>query len=160
MLRKLQLLNKYTTYCDERIMVKMNKRVQQKPRDENYERLKEELYASSTPSQDLDTGTRHVNEQSPWSSSVHEINKHFNAKQGARRRNPQSVLHEFPHVGTSNDTWTQAMNHEHERAQLEDEFQTSEVGEGMVNQLGVISLAKENFKTSKNKLNRLLVVGN
>jgi hypothetical protein len=147
-------------------MPSMNKTAKQPVTNERAESLKKELMEETIPTSDLNTGTQHVQERSPWSSNVNEINQHFSIKQGRRRRNPTGVLlHQFPHTGAAVDTFTAQLEHETKRSQMPEEFTYNDsFSTGLVGQLGVNSLSAENFKQSKKaknpKLSRVHLIGN
>lgn len=83
--------------------------------------------------------------------------------QGWRRRHPTRVLNQFKGVvSTTSDAsskWEEALIHDTKRVELPQEFQPQGTMDGMTNQLGIVTAAFENYKASKNKLQRLHLVG-
>ena len=87
----------------------------------------------------------------------------FEIRQGWRRRHPTRVLNQF--AGVTNTTssassrWEEALIHGTKRVELPEEFRPHDDMEGMSNQLGLVTAAQDNYKASKNKLQRLHLVG-
>ena len=62
-------------------------------------------------------------------------------------------------TSTAASTWEQALLHETKRVDLPKEFRPTGDGDGMVNQVGVVTTALENFKASKGKFSRFHLIG-
>jgi len=87
----------------------------------------------------------------------------FQIQQGWRRRHPTRVLNQFKGVmsttSSAGSKWEEALVHNTTKVELPKEFQPKDGMDGMTNQLGVVTAAFENYKASKNKLQRLHLVG-
>lgn len=87
----------------------------------------------------------------------------FQIQQGWRRRHPNRVLNQFKGVmdttSSASSKWEESLIHDTKRVELPQEFQPKEGMDGMTNQLGIVTAAFENYKASKNKLQRLHLVG-
>lgn len=87
----------------------------------------------------------------------------FESRQGWRRRHPTRVLNQF--AGVTNTTssastrWEEALVHGTKRVELPEDFRPKDDMDGMTNQIGLVTAALENYKASKNKLQRLHLVG-
>lgn len=116
---------------------------------------------SSLLSQEKDTGRRQI-EENPLRQSSKYNSRSYMIKQGIRRRHPHRVLHQFDGVRQGTDTagslWEQALMHENERTELPKEFQPKDDAQGMANQMGLLTTAMDNYRKSKNKLQRLFLV--
>jgi len=84
-------------------------------------------------------------------------------KQGWRRRHPNRVLNQFTGVvdttTTASSKWEEAMLYDTKRVELPQEFRPDSETDGMSNQLGVVTAALDNYKSSKEKLKRMYLVG-
>ena len=99
-----------------------------------------------------------------WDLTVNRGQKEFYVTQGRRMRHPDMVLHNFETVTAGTDdaetTWEKAMMHEQERQSIPKEYQYEGEDKGMVaSQLGVVTTALDNYKRSKDKLQRSHLVG-
>lgn len=83
------------------------------------------------------------------------------AKQGIRRRHPDTVLSNYAAVTETNNnphtTWEKSLEEENELSTLPKVYQTQ--GQLSAVQLGLVQLAEKNWLSSKQKLNTMYVVG-
>lgn len=110
-----------------------------------------------------ETGHTHVNESSQFQRDANRLNKQMAIQQGVRRRHPHRVLGQFQGVNSTTSSastmWEQALVHETKKVDMPQDFRPKGDTEGMSNQMGLVSTALENYKNSKNKLQRLHLVG-
>jgi hypothetical protein len=110
----------------------------------------------------IETGRRHVEEDSHWQTELTKSNKSLRITQGLRRRHPKRVLNRFKGVTSSSSKasslWEKALTYETKRVEMPKEFQVVGDSDGMVNQMGVVSVALDNYKASKKKFQRLHLV--
>ena len=94
---------------------------------------------------------------SPYALEARNRNSMFSIKQGVRRRHPNRVLHQFQQVAleTSNaeTSWEKALMHEQTRTTIPEEYKAKD-SDMLVNQMGLVTTALDNFKKSKEKLVR------
>ena len=113
--------------------------------------------------QEMETGRRHVNEGTKFQQTANRANRSLAIQQGVRRRHPHRVLNQFDGVmkttSSAASTWEQAMTHETKRVEMPKEFRPRDDSEGMVNQLGIVSTALDNYKASRGKFQRMHLVG-
>jgi hypothetical protein len=113
--------------------------------------------------QEKETGRAHVNVNDKLLNEGRRQNAQFHIKQGLRRRHPDRVLHQFK--GVSNTTskashlFEQALLHENDRTELPQEFRPTNDSMGLTNQMGLVTTAMDNYKKSKQKLERMFLVG-
>ena len=115
--------------------------------------------------QDIATGRPQPveSQQLPLKASARAKNRHFQIKQGKRRRHPYRTLNQYTALQntTSNAAqhWEKTMMYENQRAQMPREFKTSGLDGGMTTQMGIATLALENYTKSKEKLMRMYLAG-
>jgi hypothetical protein len=111
---------------------------------------------------ELETGHRHVNEKSKFQKRANKQNRMLQIKQGLRRRHPNRVLNQYQGImkttSSASSLWEKALLHETKRVDITKDFRPKDDADGMVNQMGVVSTALDNYKASKNKFNRLHLV--
>lgn len=109
------------------------------------------------------TGRRHVTENSKFQRDAIKGNARLRISQGLRRRHPDRVLNQFRGIsettGESASLWEKALLYEDARVQMPKEFRVVGDSDGMTNQMGVVSVALDNYKASKQKFSRLHLVG-
>lgn len=90
-------------------------------------------------------------------------NRHFQIKQGLRRKHPYRVLNQYDALqkthSSAKTNWEKTMMYENERVELPQEFHVEGVDKGMANQMGIATVALDNYKKSKEKLMRMHLVG-
>jgi hypothetical protein len=113
--------------------------------------------------QELETGRRHVEEETKFQHRATKANSMLGIQQGFRRRHPHAVLGQYDGVmkttSTAASSWEQALLYETERTEMPKEFRPKGDGDGMVNQVGVVTTALENYKASKGKFSRMHLIG-
>jgi len=113
--------------------------------------------------QEMETGRRHVNEDNKFQRTANRSNRSLAIQQGVRRRHPHRVLNQFDGVMKTTSsaalTWEQAMTHETKRVDMPKEFRPRDDSDGMVNQMGVVTTALDNYKASRGKFQRMHLVG-
>jgi len=113
--------------------------------------------------QEMETGRRHVNEDNKFQRTANRANRSLAIQQGVRRRHPHRVLNQFDGVMKTTSsaalTWEQAMTHETKRVDMPKEFRPRDDSDGMVNQMGVVTTALDNYKASRGKFQRMHLVG-
>ena len=111
----------------------------------------------------IETGRRHIQENSKFQGTATKTNNALRIRQGLRRRHPGRVLNTYQGVRSttseSSSLWEKALIHESKRIEMPREFKTVGDSDGMVNQMGIVSVALDNYKASKQKFNRLHLVG-
>jgi hypothetical protein len=111
----------------------------------------------------LETGRSHVQENSRFQRKATASNNSLRIKQGLRRRHPNRVLNQYQGVNSTStesaSLWEKALIHETKRVDMPREFQVVGDSDGMVNQMGIVSVALDNYKASKQKFSRLHLVG-
>ena len=112
---------------------------------------------------ELETGRRHVNEGTKFQQDANRVNRQLEISQGFRRRHPKRVLNQFDGIMKSTSSaamsWEQAMTHETKRVDMPKEFQPRDDSDGMVNQMGVVTTALDNYKSSRGKFERMHLIG-
>lgn len=112
---------------------------------------------------ELETGRRHVNEGTKFQQQANRTFNNLAIKQGLRRRHPHRVLNQFDGVYKTTSsaamTWEKALLHETKRVDLPKDFRPKDDSEGMVNQMGIVTTALDNYKASRGKFERLHLVG-
>ena len=110
-----------------------------------------------------ETGRRHVDEGTSFQRNANKANKMLGIQQGFRQRHPHSVLGQYDGVmkttSTAASSWEKALLHETTRTEMPKEFRVSGDSDGMVNQVGVVTTALENYKASKGKFSRFHLIG-
>lgn len=143
-------------------MVQQNKKPEV---DAKRKALEASLLDDDTPDNmdDVDTGRSKVLENSRFQRKATTTNKSFRIRQGLRRRHPGRVLNRFKGINsTSSESvslWEKSMIDETKRVDLPREYRVTGDSDGMVNQMGIVSVALDNYKASKQKFNRLHLVG-
>ena len=145
-------------------MTQMNKKVKGPGGDQRRADLENDLIGDEvTKNHEMETGRRHVNEGTTFQQNANRANRTLAIQQGFRRRHPHRVLGQFDGImkttSTAASTWEQALLHETKRVDLPKEFRPKGDGDGMVNQVGVVTTALENFKASKGKFSRFHLIG-
>jgi hypothetical protein len=112
---------------------------------------------------DVDTGQSKILEKSRFQRKATTDNKSFRIRQGLRRRHPGRVLNQFQGMTqTSTESaslWEKALLHDTKRVDMPREYRVTGDSDGMVNQMGIVSVALDNYKASKQKFSRLHLVG-
>jgi hypothetical protein len=112
---------------------------------------------------ELETGHRHVNEGSKFQKRINRQNKMLQIQQGFRRRHPNRVLNQYQGImkttSSASSLWEKALLYETKRVDMPKDFRPQGDSDGMVNQMGVVSTALDNYKASKNKFERMHLVG-
>jgi hypothetical protein len=146
-------------------MVKMNKKVEIKASGSDRSKtLETDLIGEETgQKQAMETGRRHVDEGTSFQRNANKANKMLGIQQGFRQRHPHSVLGQYDGVmkttSTAASSWEKALLHETTRTEMPKEFRVSGDSDGMVNQVGVVTTALENYKASKGKFSRMHMIG-
>ena len=113
--------------------------------------------------QAMETGRRHVDEGTSFQRNANKANKMLGIQQGFRQRHPHSVLGQYDGVmkttSTAASSWEKALLHETTRTEMPKEFRVSGDSDGMVNQVGVVTTALDNYKASKGKFSRFHLIG-
>lgn len=96
---------------------------------------------------------------------THTQGRHFFIQQGKRQRHPEAVLHQFKTIVADTEkidsVWEKMFHEENERTMIPKEYTMSGQDTGMmVNQMGLVNTALDNFKRSKAKLKRMVMYGN
>ena len=111
----------------------------------------------------IETGRRHIQEDTKFQRRTTRDNRSLRIQQGLRRRHPGTVLNRFQGVNSTStqsaSLWEKALIHETKRVDMPREFQVVGDSDGMVNQMGIVSVALDNYKASKQKFSRLHLVG-
>ena len=111
---------------------------------------------------DIETGRSRVLENSRFQRKATTDAKSFRIVQGLRRRHPKRVLNRFHGVNsTSSESaslWEKSLIHETKRVDMPREFRVVGDSDGMANQMGIVSVALDNYKASRQKLSRLHLV--
>ena len=142
----------------------MNKQVEG-AQSSNIENLETELMGQemSQMQQDVATGRAKPVESQQLTSAVRRRNRHFHIKQGKRRRHPYRTLNQYQALQNTTSGaathWEQTMMYENKRSQMPREFKTSGLDGGMTTQMGIATLALENYTKSKEKLMRMYLAG-
>ena len=127
--------------------------------------LEKELIGEHTTNTNDERGTGRIkiNEGTPFQRAASRMTQQLEIKQGFRRRHPTRVLSQHQGIGETTEKastqWEEAIMHDIKRVDLPDEYQSTEGTTGMTNQMGLVTTALENYKSSKNKLDRLHLVG-
>ena len=143
-------------------MVQQNKKPEV---DAKRKALEAALLDGDTPDNmdDVDTGRSKVLENSRFQRKATTNNKSFRIRQGLRRRHPSRVLNKFKGINsTSSESvslWEKSLVDETKRVDLPREYRVTGDSDGMVNQMGIVSVALDNYKASKQKFSRLHLVG-
>lgn len=110
---------------------------------------------------DNSTGQRTVDDA--FSHRLDRQNSVFETRQGFRRRHPHEVLNRFAGLVTTTDTTSTvveaAMEHEHERAEIDKELQPSDISTGLSTMYHIEDVARKNYRQSKHKLRNMHLVG-
>lgn len=110
----------------------------------------------------IETGRRHIEEDSRFQKNATRTTNSLRIKQGTRYRHPNQVLNNFKGVtSTSSQSaslWEKSLIDSDKRVGIPKEFQVSGDSDGMVNQMGIVSVALDNYKASKQKFSRLHLV--
>lgn len=122
------------------------------------------MIKSQIVSQDeIETGMRKVRENSKWQGYAKKRTTRMGIRQGLRRRNPKSVLHNFAAIQKTTtkaeSTWEKSLTDENDRQKLDKEFHWKGDNTLMANQMGIAKAAADNFNRSKFKLERAYIVG-
>lgn len=126
--------------------------------------LEEELYGNvqNPNNTGIETGRRHVKENSRFQRNASRATNSLRIKQGTRYRHPDQVLNNFKGVTSttseSASLWEKALVDSDKKLGLPKEFQVSGDSDGMVNQMGIVSVALDNYKASKQKFSRLHLI--
>ena len=111
----------------------------------------------------METGRRHVDEGTEFQRNANKANKMLGIQQGFRQRHPHSVLGQYDGVmkttSTAASSWEKALLYETKRTDMPKEFKVTGDSDGMVNQVGVVTTALENYKASKSKFSRFHLIG-
>jgi hypothetical protein len=111
---------------------------------------------------EMETGRRHINEGTKFQQNANRANRQLEISQGFRRRHPHRVLNQFDGIMKTTSsaamTWEQAMIHETKRVDLPKDFRPKDDMEGMSNQVGIVSTALDNYKSSRGKFERMHLV--
>jgi hypothetical protein len=111
----------------------------------------------------IETGRRHVDEGTKFQQNANRADRILGISQGFRMRHPHRVLGQYDGVqkttSTAASSYEKALLHETKRTEMPKEFKPKGDGDGMVNQVGVVSTALDNFKASKGKFARMHLVG-
>jgi len=142
----------------------MNKQVGGKVNDRKA-KLESELMGNEMDQMQMDVETGHaapVENQRKMKPYI-DRNRHFQMKQGLRRKHPERVLHQFHGIAktqsNAKEQWQKAMLHETKRAEMPHDFVVKDQDLGMTNQMGVATISAKNYKDSKEKLMRMHLVG-
>jgi hypothetical protein len=112
---------------------------------------------------DIATGRSKVLENNKYQRRATTTSRSFRIANGLRRRHPGKVLNKYKGVlSTTSDSaslWEKALIHETKRVDMPKEFRPTGDSDGMVNQVGIVSVALDNYKASKQKFSRLHLVG-
>jgi hypothetical protein len=110
----------------------------------------------------IETGRRIIHENSNFQRKATRDAKALRITQGLRYRHPDRVLHQFKGVtSTSSESaslWEKSLIDQTKRVEMPKEYSVSGDAGGMVNQMGIVSVALDNYKASKNKFSRLHLV--
>lgn len=119
--------------------------------------LVKQAYDQTGSSSEVESGRRVVNSAAtaPELQSV--------VRTTHKRRHPKRVLGQYEGVqktqGEAGNLWTKALLQETKRTDLPQEYRPNSTLDGLSNQLGVVQTAYKNYKNSKNKMDRMFVVG-
>jgi hypothetical protein len=117
----------------------------------------------SERAKEIESGRRRIDDDTPYQRKANKQYKMLAIQQGFRRRHPSRVLNQYHGVNKTTSTaatsWEKALLHETKRTELPREFRPKKDEEGMVNQLGVVSVALDNYKSSRGKFERMHMVG-
>lgn len=142
-------------------MPEMNKKPEGSTRVTELE--KELIGKEAEHQQEIEVGRRRVHQGNDWDITTNKGAKMFAVKQGIRMRHPDRVLHNFSAAVTGTDNpeslWEQALMQEQNRINLPQEYRPEGDSKMMVNQLGVVSTALDNYEGSKFKLDRVHMIG-
>ena len=112
---------------------------------------------------ELETGRRHINEGTKFQQEANKDNRTLRIQQGLRRRHPDRVLNQYDGImkttSSASSMWEKALLHETKRVEMPKDFRPRDDTEGMTNQMGVVTTALDNYKASKNKLQRMHLIG-
>jgi ribosomal protein L35AE/L33A len=112
---------------------------------------------------EMETGRRHVNEGSKYQQRVRKQNKMLSIQQGFRRRHPNRVLNQYQGIvkttSSASSLWEKALQYETKRVDMPKDFRPRDDTDGMVNQMGVVTTALDNYKASRNKFQRMHLIG-
>jgi hypothetical protein len=110
----------------------------------------------------IETGRRHVKENSGFQRRASRQTKALRISQGLRYRHPNQVLNTFKGVTStsseSSSLWEKSLVDQSKRVNMPKEFKVQGDSDGMVNQMGIVSVALDNYKASKQKFSRLHLV--
>tara|TARA_R110000851_G_scaffold286630_6_gene440485 strand:+ start:3019 stop:3453 length:435 start_codon:yes stop_codon:yes gene_type:complete len=111
----------------------------------------------------IETGRRHVEENSKFQRKQTRDGRALRIKSGLRRRHPGNSLNRFSGMNATSSQsaslWEKALLHETKRVDMPKEFRVVGDSDGMVNQMGIVSVALDNYKASKQKFSRLHLIG-
>ena len=112
---------------------------------------------------EMETGRRHIDENSAFQKRANKQNKMLQIQQGLRRRHPNRVLSQYQGImkttSSAASLWEKALLYETKKVDMPKDFRPRDDTDGMVNQMGVVSTALDNYKASKNKFQRMHLVG-
>jgi hypothetical protein len=110
----------------------------------------------------IETGRRHIREKSTFQRAATKKAKLLRISQGLRHRHPKTVLNQFKAMASttseSSSLWEKALVDQTKRVDMPTEYRPSGDSDGMVNQMGIVSVALDNYKASKKKFSRLHLV--
>ncbi len=143
-------------------MAQMNKQVAGKAGERRTQLEKDLIGDELSAKSEVETGRRQVQEPSKFQQAATRDNRMLAISQGFRQRHPNRVLNQFDGVMSTTSaaamTWEQALIHDTKRVEMPKEFRPSKDTDGMVNQVGVVTTALDNFKASKGKFSRMHLV--
>jgi hypothetical protein len=142
-------------------MAQMNKRVKI---DNRRAELERELIDDQNVHEDeINTGKVKIDEKNRFQRNAQRDVRLFRIKQGIRKRHPDRVLHQFNGVknttSTASTLWEQALIHDTKRTELPQDFRPKGDIDMMTNQMGIVTTALDNYKSSRGKLERMHLVG-
>ena len=123
--------------------------------------LEKDLIGDITDQQALVETGRDGTHSNKYHLSGRARNRQFNIMTGTRRRHPRYTLNQFSEITkqTSNaeSAWEKALMHEQERTEIPQDFRLKE---GMiVDQVGLVTTALDNYVKSKGKFSRTHLTG-
>lgn len=111
----------------------------------------------------IETGRQKVNEGTPFQRNASKATRAFQIQSGVRRRHPDQVLNQFKaaydKTSKASEAFDKSMRWETERYDMPKDFRPQNDIMGLSTQLGVVTTADTNYRNSKNKLERMHLVG-
>jgi hypothetical protein len=140
-------------------MAQMNKRPERTSRRGE---LEKELIGEITDEQTKAETGRFENTDDKYTLKKDRQQRTLSISQGVRRRHPDKVLHQYHTINRDTESaesqWEKALLHEDQRADVPEEYKIKQ-HDMIANQMGLVTVALDNYARSKGKFSRTQIVG-